>query len=125
MKDAIPRLPARQRVEDLRGAVAAAVIDEQDLEVLPRGPRQHRAQLTVERGKVLPLVVDGDDDGNHLSGAECTVMRSLVACRWLSVVSCRLSAAHGSGRKVSRVPHAGARDICLVSTTNSQTTDNR
>ena len=52
-----------ERVQDLGGAVAASVVDEEDLERPARFLFQDRYQAGHQLIQVLALVVDGEDDG--------------------------------------------------------------
>ena len=60
-----PRVAPGQRGQDAPRAVAAAVVDEDELDRPPRAVGEHGVELAVERGQALLLVMDGDDDADH------------------------------------------------------------
>ena len=52
----------RETLQNFRGAVGAAVVDEDDLRNKVQS-RQRRIQFFTQRGQTLLLIVHGDDDG--------------------------------------------------------------
>ena len=60
-----PRIAPGQLGQDPPRAVAAAIVDENELDRPPRAAGEHRVQLAVERGQALLLVMNRDDNADH------------------------------------------------------------
>ena len=59
------RVALREREKDAPGAVAAAVVDEDEFDRARAQAGEDGAQLAVELGQALLLITHGDDNADH------------------------------------------------------------